>query len=60
MREHHLTLCRTTRFGCWATCSCGWKSRTFVGVEGAHLAFGEHLTESTTPPGHPTSPEAAS
>ena len=58
--KHHLTLCRTTRFGCWATCSCGWKSRTFVGVEGAHLAFGEHLTESTTPPGHPTSPEAAS
>jgi hypothetical protein len=47
--KHHLTLYQTGRFGCWATCSCGWKSRTFVGVEGAHLAFGDHLANSPPP-----------
>jgi hypothetical protein len=43
--KHHLTLYRTGHFGCWATCACGWKSRTYGGVEGAHVAFGKHLTE---------------
>lgn len=52
--KHHLTLYSTGRHGSWATCSCGWKSRTFVGNEGAHLAFGEHLVQAA--PSRPSSP----
>lgn len=43
---HHPTLYRTGRHGCWASCCCGWKSRTWTGVVGAHLDFGRHLIES--------------
>lgn len=28
-----------------ADCSCGWRSRVYTTVSGAHLAFGEHLTD---------------
>lgn len=41
--KHHPTLCRTGRHGCWAHCVCGWQSRRYTTVTGAHLAFGHHL-----------------
>lgn len=41
--KHHPTLCSTGRHGCWSTCSCGWASRLWTSVVGAHLAFGRHL-----------------
>lgn len=43
--SHHLTLHQTGRHGSWATCSCGWKSAGYATTTGAHLAFGEHLTD---------------
>lgn len=43
--NHHPTLARAGRHGCWATCSCGWQSRLYTSVTGSHLAFGEHLKE---------------
>ena len=42
-QRHDPTLHSAGRHGCWCTCSCGWTSPLFVGVPGAHLAFGEHL-----------------
>jgi len=44
--KHHPTLNRTGRHGCWATCRCGWQSGIYRTVTGAHLAFGNHLTEA--------------
>lgn len=41
--KHHVTLCTTGRHGCWAFCSCGWKSGLYRTVIGPHLAFGRHL-----------------
>jgi hypothetical protein len=31
---------------CWAFCSCGWTSPTYVAMVGAQLAFGDHLLAS--------------
>lgn len=42
----HPTLYRAGRHGCWASCCCGWLSRTWTSVTGAHLEFGQHLIES--------------
>lgn len=39
----HLTL-TSSRQGCYAHCSCGWRSTAYTTVTGAHVAFGEHLT----------------
>lgn len=43
--RHDPILASTGGHGCWTTCSCGWTSRRFVNVHGAHLAFGDHLIE---------------
>jgi hypothetical protein len=42
--KHHPTLYSSGRYGCWATCCCGWGSRLYTTVTGAHIAFGHHLT----------------
>lgn len=41
--HHDLALHSTSRYGCWATCSCGWRSRRWTTTTGAHLQFGEQL-----------------
>lgn len=41
--KHHPTFYVTGRHGCWATCSCGWKSATWREQTGAQLDFGQHL-----------------
>lgn len=41
--SHNLTLLATSRYGCWAICSCGWRSRTYREKMGAQLEFGQHL-----------------
>lgn len=43
--NHHPTL-HATRFGCWADCACGWRSRAYTTAGGAHLAFGQHLLDA--------------
>lgn len=44
--KHHPTLCATSRNGCWAYCSCGWRSETHGTTTGAHLEFGRHLVRA--------------
>ena len=46
--SHHPTHMTSTQ-GCWATCSCGWRSATYRGVVGAHLDFGQHLIATHDP-----------
>lgn len=41
--KHHPLLLWTGRHGCWCECSCGWLSRRWTSVVGAHLQFGQHL-----------------
>lgn len=43
--SHSLMLYATSRYGCWAHCSCGWRSGLWVTAFGAHLEFGRHLLE---------------
>jgi hypothetical protein len=45
--NHHPLLTSTGRHGCWCVCSCGWRSRDYTTVSGAHYAFGRHLLEVT-------------
>ena len=49
--RHDPALYSTGRHGCWADCTCGWKSGLYTTTTGAHRAFGEHLTAS-----HPHTP----
>ena len=44
--RHHPTIYTTGAHGNWCECSCGWKSRRWQQVGGAHLEFGEHLREA--------------
>ncbi len=43
--KHHPLLTTAGRHGAWCECSCGWRSETWRSVVGAHLEFGEHLTQ---------------
>lgn len=45
--RHHPGLYAAGRNGCWSCCSCGWASRLYTTVSGAHLAFGQHLIEAS-------------
>jgi hypothetical protein len=44
--KHHPILCRTSRDGCWAYCTCGWISGTWTSTVGAHVDFGRHLVDT--------------
>lgn len=45
MGKHEPQLCASARCGCWAICACGWRSRLYTTVTGAHIAFGAHLVD---------------
>lgn len=44
--KHHPTLFTSGRHGCWAYCRCGWRGSLWTTVVGAHLDFGQHLTNT--------------
>lgn len=42
--SHNLKTLAVSRYGCWAVCTCGWKSGNYAQQAGAQWAFGNHLT----------------
>ena len=46
--RHHPTICRTSRRGCWWSCSCGAEDTDlYANVASAGYGWARHLAEAT-------------